>query len=572
MIILQEETSLSDHVIVCGLGHVGTRCLSLLEMLGEQGVVITRESKQDSTQAFESRFSVLFGDAREEMLLRQAGVERAKAIIVVTDDDLANVSIALDAHRLHPGIAIVVRLFDQDLAIHLEKSVPIRRALSASALAAPAFLASTLGDAVQCSFNVEKATCLVERKIVDVEAEGAKKTVAEIASASGRVVLALQRGKEVFLRPAGDFPVMEKDRLTMLQMLEKRRRANGKAHSTLRRREKPLFREVMSDLRQWWHELPRTLCAAVFILITIVLMSVCVIHYAMEMPLVDSLYFVVTTITTVGYGDYNFQSVSPWLKMFGCFVMLCGAAVMAMLFGIITDLILRARFRELFPRGYSHARGHIIVAGLGSIGFRLVRDLARHGERVIAIEQKENGAFLQPARELGAVVLGNAKTEETLRKAGLPGAKAVVAVTDDDLANLSIGLAAKRVQPECRAVLRVFDSHLAAKLQHGLSVDAVLSVSEAAAPSFVGAALCGDALQGLVLHDYLAVLYCRKLSADSPQVGRKAGALDKNESALFVKKSGEGAFVPAEATTVLGQRDVVLGVRWFPFVDRDNGQ
>jgi Trk K+ transport system NAD-binding subunit len=297
------------------------------------------------------------------------------------------------------------------------------------------------------------------------------------------------------------------------------------------------------------------------------LISVVVFHFALDLPFIDAFYFVVTTVTTVGYGDYHLKEASPWMKLYGSFVMLCGAAIVALLFGIITDLFLRARFRELFARGIAHSQGHIIVAGLGRIGFRLVRDLARHGERVVAIERKESGEFVEAARELAAVMPGNAKTEETLRKAGLAGAKAIVAATDDDLANLSIGLAAKRVNPACRVAMRIFDASLAEKMRQGLAIDAVLSVSSAAAPTFVGSILCPDMLHGMDLDDRLVLFFDRRISADSAQVGRPASRMDENEAALLVKPAGTHDFAPAPPGHVLQAGDEILGAKWFPFID-----
>ena len=70
------------------------------------------------------------------------------------------------------------------------------------------------------------------------------------------------------------------------------------------------------------------------------------------------LYFVITTITTIGYGDYNLKHAPPWMKLYGLFVMLCGAAMVAMLFGIVDRPRPRARLRELLARGCAHSRAH----------------------------------------------------------------------------------------------------------------------------------------------------------------------------------------------------------------------
>ena len=279
------------------------------------------------------------------------------------------------------------------------------------------------------------------------------------------------------------------------------------------------------------------------VMAVLIVASVFIFHTAVDMPLIDALYFVVSTITTVGYGDYNLHDAPPWMKLYGCVLMVCGVAILAVIVSLITDLILQTRLRDVIARGSARFQGHIIVAGLGNIGFRLVQSLLQNGEQVVAIEHREDGEFVQTARDLAPVVLGNAKTEETLRKAGAAGAKALLAVTDDDLANLSIALAAKQARPDCRIVTRIFDSTLAEKMEQTLGVDAVLSVSAAAAPTFVGSILCPGVLRGMVLRNYLVLVFHRTVGrlwcgrpgcpeargrrraggTPAPQAGRAAG-------------------------------------------------
>ena len=94
-------------------------------------------------------------------------------VIVVTDDHLANLSVSLDVRRMNPEAVIVLRQFDQDLAAHLEQSIKIDRALSASALAVPQFLAAALGTAVNCSFTTGDAIwCMGEHAMGAEISEG----------------------------------------------------------------------------------------------------------------------------------------------------------------------------------------------------------------------------------------------------------------------------------------------------------------------------------------------------------------------------------------------------------------
>lgn len=561
-----DTQSLSGHLIICGLGHVGYRCLCLLARLGKHGVVITRETSEEWRLDAESRFSVVIGDARDEKLLRQAGIERAKAIVVVTNDDLANVSIALDARRINPDIAIVVRLFDQALAGHLEKSVKIHRALSASALAAPAFVAAVSGAAMRGSCTTDGVCCHIEQHVVESGSSPAGTTYGQWAAKTAHVVLALDRGEQTMLRPDGNTEILPGDRVTAVGFVGGRENRTPASRGSERCRAGiSAWRAFWVGVREWWRDAPVALRTALIALLTVVVLSVGVFHFAHGLSLVDAFYFVVTTITTVGYGDCNLMEAPTWLKLYGSLVMLCGAAIVATLFSIITDLILGTRFRDVLARSCSQFKGHIIVAGLGNIGFRVVKELVQSGETVVAIEQRETGEFVRAARELVPVVLGNAKTEETLRRAGMAGAKAIVAVTDDDLANLSIALAAKRGHGSCRVVVRLFDAKLAEKMQQGLGIDSVLSVSGAAAPTFVGALACPDIVQGLVLRNCLVAVFHRVIGAGAPCLGRKAIDMGENQSALFVKRAGAAAYDTATPQVELQEGDEVIAAQWVRF-------
>jgi Trk K+ transport system NAD-binding subunit len=553
---------LSQHVVVCGLGHVGFRVASLLSRLGQPFAVIAGATHDDWTSAVAELAPLVSGDARDERLLRAAGIARARAVLAVTDDDSTNVSIALDAKRLNPSIAIVVRLFDQQLAPLLEASLGNARALSASALAAPSFVAAALGAGVLGAFEFDGRAGLIEEVTVEEDEAQTSGTIGALLAkaARGGVISAIaqHRDRQVTLAPLASTPLAPGDRL-ILARLAARQRSSSRAGRA------PAVEAMLAffgGLREWWRETPVVLRALLGVLTAVVLTSVVFFHLELGLAPIDALYFVVTTVTTTGYGDYNLIAAPWFVKVYGMLVMLSGAALFAVVFSIATDLILRTRLADLLARGRSRRRGHIVVVGVGTVGYRVVRELRRRGEAVVAIEREEATQFVDAARSLVTVVSGDARTDETQRRAGLADAKAVVAVTDDDLANLGVALAAKRARSDCRVVLRTFDGVLAEKMQGHLSTAAVLSASAAAAPTFVGAALCPETLSGLVLDDHLVVLFQRKADAATGSPCDSA-----EDHLLLVRRAGEESprsLAPGERPEAGAD---VLGVRWFPLRD-----
>lgn len=157
MLYTRRSKRMQNHVILCGLGQVGYRVAGELQRFDTELTVVEMNPLGPFVSSITDQgIPVLFGDARKTEVLIKAGLERASAVIACTDDDLANVEIALDAREVRPDIRVVLRLFDQSLASKIVNSFDIEAAFSASALAAPAFAAAAVDPSVQDSFYVGK--------------------------------------------------------------------------------------------------------------------------------------------------------------------------------------------------------------------------------------------------------------------------------------------------------------------------------------------------------------------------------------------------------------------------------
>lgn len=160
-------SSMSDHIVLAGLGRLGIRTWRLLRRLGESVVVIERnadcefleEVRRDGTP-------LILGDARREQLLVEANLAAAKSIIIATNDDLGNLEIALDARRLKPGIRVVLRMFDQNMADKIREGFNLHIAMSQSAMASPAFATAALDRSILNSFVVDNELIVMQRWVL----------------------------------------------------------------------------------------------------------------------------------------------------------------------------------------------------------------------------------------------------------------------------------------------------------------------------------------------------------------------------------------------------------------------
>jgi Trk K+ transport system NAD-binding subunit len=94
-------------------------------------------------------------DARNEQVLVDLGVYKAQAVIAATDNDMANLEIALDARALRPSVRVVVCMFDQQIAQKIARSFDIKPIFSTAAIAAPSFAAATVDRTLVNFFYID---------------------------------------------------------------------------------------------------------------------------------------------------------------------------------------------------------------------------------------------------------------------------------------------------------------------------------------------------------------------------------------------------------------------------------
>jgi voltage-gated potassium channel len=113
--------SLSDHHIVCGFRRVGRQVARDLYAARARCVVVDSNIENRN---FAERFGVHFveGDATDDAVLVQAGIERARSIIACADSDANNVFITLTARELRADIAIVARAAIEDTEKKLKRA------------------------------------------------------------------------------------------------------------------------------------------------------------------------------------------------------------------------------------------------------------------------------------------------------------------------------------------------------------------------------------------------------------------------------------------------------------------
>jgi Trk K+ transport system NAD-binding subunit len=170
-------TRLSGHVVVVGLGSIGIRVVELLVRQGTQVVVV--EPDQNNRYLAQARalgVPVVDGDATQAEVLESVHLSHARAVAVLTSDDLVNIETGLavrdqlGAHSETPGqIPLVLRLFDRRLAVSLQAGFGFSAVRSTAALAAPWFVGAALGLEVLSTFYVGDTPILVASLLITAD-------------------------------------------------------------------------------------------------------------------------------------------------------------------------------------------------------------------------------------------------------------------------------------------------------------------------------------------------------------------------------------------------------------------
>jgi voltage-gated potassium channel len=195
---------------------------------------------------------------------------------------------------------------------------------------------------------------------------------------------------------------------------------------------------------------------ALIILFTIVIIGTIGFHFIEGWSLLDSFYACITTLSTVGYGDFAPETTAG--KLFAVFIIIFGVGMMFYSLVLMAETFIDARLRSLLGRGklektIEKMNNHYIICGGGRIGFLICRELIAGKMPCLVIDN--NAEVIQKAQDEGFICLrGDATQDKVLIKAGIKRAKGIVCVLPTDAENLYVILTAKDLNQQIHIISR----------------------------------------------------------------------------------------------------------------------
>jgi voltage-gated potassium channel len=199
---------LNQHLIVCGFGRMGQ--LVCREFAAQKIPFVIIDRNSDLLENFKVPHGIpLHGDATTDEILRQAGVERARALVTVLASDADNLYITMSARLLNDHLYIVARAEDDRAEQKLQRA-GANRVVSPYAMGgyrvAHAVLRPTVVDFLDLAIRSEHLELHIEEVQIAPQSRLAGVTILEsrLRQELGVIVVAIKRatGEMVFNPPS----------------------------------------------------------------------------------------------------------------------------------------------------------------------------------------------------------------------------------------------------------------------------------------------------------------------------------------------------------------------------------
>jgi len=381
--------------------------------------------------------------------VRAAMAAEVEAVMVIDRDDRVSLRFALVVEAIRPGVRLIVTIYNRDLGAELRRAVPNVRVMSMGEIVAPSLTAA----------------CLAEG-LVSVRSAGARPVGVTVGPDGPALIPLTVHAPNVGER---------------------------------------VMRNVTSLLHPF--ELSaKTLLSGLLGFLVILVSDSLVLGLGLHESAPAALYSATKTIVTVG-PNLKVDDGPAWLKLYSAAMMLAALAFTAVFIaGLIDRLIDRRLVAILGPRTMPR-RNHVVVVGLGQVGLRLCMMLRTCGVPVVAVERDPEIDNIRRARQYGVpVVIGRGSSRAVLRRLSLGRARAIAAVTSDEIENVAVVVAGLAMRGSLRTVLRAGNGDVLDETRALFRVGAVRDVYRISGALLAAGALGSSAEEAFAIDDTVWVI------------------------------------------------------------------
>ena len=375
-------------------------------------------------------------DEPTDAKIREALDERIDRVVVISRFDHVGLRRALVVAHVRPGIDLLVTIFDRDVARHLQESVENVHVLSMADVVTPAFA----------------GPCLDPSLVSLVDGPGGPEGVVVDNGVPGRTP----------------------PHWTTPGFIAK-------------------LRAAVESLARPFEASAAILVYGLFGFLAVLVLETAVTMAVDDSGFVDAFYTVAKVTVTVGPSSAADHG-SDAFKLFSAVTMLATLGFAAVLTAGLVNRLLDPRLTGILGRAAVPRRDHVVVVGLGQVGFRLCEQLRELGVPVVAIEQNPDAKNVPRAKDLRLpIVIGSGASQRLLRRLSISRATALAAVTSDEVENIAIAVAARGLRDDLNIALRAGDGDATSETRSLFRIGTARDVYEMGGAALAAVALGHDA-------------------------------------------------------------------------------
>ena len=404
------------------------------------------DSTQRALEAAGASVNRLYDPDDED--IREALDEEVSSAVIVSKDDHVSLRLALVIENVRSGVPLIATVHGRIIAAQLERVVEKVKVMSRADVVAPALAAA----------------CFEEGMLL--------------------------------VRPAEDgfAGVRARDKEPELHQIEP-------SHQRLDER---ILANVGSLVRPFEVSAQILMAGLLGFLVVLLLDTVATALTLHQSPL-DAFYAVTKTTVTVGPNP-EVEKGPGWFKLVAALAMIAALAFTAIFTAGVVDRLLDRRLTAMVGSRSVPRKDHVVVVGLGNVGLRLCLVLRDLGVRVLAIDDDGDNYNVTRAKHYGIpVVLGRGGSHFLLRRLSLSRARALAAVTSNEVENISIVGAALGIREDLRTVLRAGRGEVANETQSLFKLGLVRDVNRIGGTVLAAATLGSEAKEAF-LHEQTVYL------------------------------------------------------------------
>jgi len=202
-------------------------------------------------------------------------------------------------------------------------------------------------------------------------------------------------------------------------------------------------------------------------MITIIIIGILGYHYLSDYNWVDAIYMTIITVTTVGFGEV--QVLNDIGKLFTVGLIILSIIIYGYGISIISEYVLNNRIfeniiKKRMENKVKNFKGHIILVGYGRIGKIALNKLRNFNRQVVVVEKDASLIGKNDSKNI-IFCISDGTDDETLLRAGIINASALITSLGEDADNLFIVLSARQLNKDLNIISRATNERTAKKLE-----------------------------------------------------------------------------------------------------------